>query len=100
MWFDLNPDDAGVAVVQSSTPRSYFVKDDVLKRGCPNDSAACKDRAYLTPGDVVLTGKALGRYTCAVFVGGKGATTVGWMATAALVPVDPSDRAPQELTRP
>ena len=96
VWSDLTPDAATASVVQPSAARTYFVKDDVLQHGCPNSSVACKNRAYVTAGDVVLTGPVVGNYSCAIFVGDKGATTVGWIPSTA--PADIKDRSPSDWT--
>ncbi len=34
---------------------------------CPDDSIACRGRAYVVPGDTVLTGTSNGPYVCAFF---------------------------------
>ena len=96
VWTDLVHDEAGTAVVQSAAARVYFVKDDVLQRDCPNASAACRDAAYLTPGDVVLTAPSHGRHTCAGFVGGKGAVTIGWLPSESLVAQGDGDQRPSD----
>ena len=93
-WSDLVRDAVGTAVVQSSAARVHFVKDDVLQRGCPNAGVACEGAAYLTQGDVVLTGPVQGRYTCAGFVGARGTTTIGWLPSEALVAQGNADRLP------
>ena len=45
-------------------PRTYLRSD---APPCPNDSAACRGRGYVVPGDVVLTGTTDGAYVCALF---------------------------------
>lgn len=94
VWSDLVRDEAGTAVIQSSAARVRFVKDDVLQRGCPNAGAACEGAAYLTQGDVVLTGPVEGRYTCAGFMGARGTTTMGWLPSEALVAQGDAERLP------
>lgn len=93
-WTDLVRDEAGTAVVQSSAARTHFIKEDVLQRDCPNPSAACKGAAYLTLGDVVLTGPAQGRYTYAGFVGAKETPTTDWLPSEALVAQGDADQRP------
>ncbi|MBP0494261.1 hypothetical protein [Roseomonas indoligenes] len=96
VWSDLVTEEARAAAVRPGAPRVNFVQDDVLARGCPNESAACRARAYLTPGDVVLTGPTQGAYTCAGFVGARGATTIGWMPSAALLPLPEAEQVPAD----
>lgn len=86
VWSDLVRDDPAIAVVKSTATRIYFVKDDVLASGCPNDTKRCLGPAYLTAGNVVLTGPTQGRYICAGFVGARGATTIGWLPSTAIAP--------------
>ncbi len=54
---DITP--AGVAKVIGA-PRTYL-------RSCSNETASCRGRAYVLPGDTVLTGAAEGGYVCALF---------------------------------
>ncbi|MGI4808170.1 MAG: hypothetical protein ACRYF2_08690 [Janthinobacterium lividum] len=95
-WDDLVRDEAGAATVRSTGARVYFVKDDVLHHGCPNDSAACRGAAYLMAGDAVLTGPAQGQYVCAGFVGAKGAQTIGWLPAAAMAPLPEAAQRPSD----
>ena len=95
-WPDIVQHATIAANVQSTTARTYFVKDDVMAHGCPNDGAACKDTAYLTPGDVVLIGAAQGAFTCIGFAAAKGAATIGWFPTKALAPLRPADQHPTD----
>ena len=96
IWSDLAVEEARVAAVRSGAPRVHFVQDAVLARGCPNEGAACRSGAYLTPGDVVLTGKTQGAYTCAGFLGARGAVTINWLPTAALVPLPEAEQEPAD----
>src|SRR5271157_4271796 len=43
-------------------PRTYLRSD---MPPCPDDSTACRGRAYVVPGDTVLTGTANRAYVCA-----------------------------------
>ena len=45
-------------------PRIYL-RSDIPP--CPDDSAACRGRAYVLPRDTVITGVASGPYVCALF---------------------------------
>ncbi|MCR0985065.1 hypothetical protein [Roseomonas populi] len=100
VWSDLVKEDARVAAVRPGVSRVNFVQDGTLVRGCPNEGAACRARAYLTPGDVVLTGPSHGAsggaYTCAGFVGARGAATIGCPPAAALLPLPEAEQAPAD----
>ncbi|RYH95535.1 MAG: hypothetical protein EON48_18930, partial [Acetobacteraceae bacterium] len=96
-WSDLVRDDIAIAVVQSPAARIFFVKDEQVQ-GCPNEGVACVSSAYLTPGDVVLTGSSQGRYTCAGFMGTRGTTTIGWLPSAALATAGDGERRPSDWT--
>jgi hypothetical protein len=61
-----------------------FVKRDVFQKGCPNSSAACKDKAYLVPGDEVVISGGSGDFVCASYANRKGAVTDGWLPRAAV----------------
>ena len=78
----------GVARVQGAE-RSYFLDDD---KGCPNDGAVCRTRAYVVAGDQLLTGRSRGAYVCVLYPN-RGGGTAGWMAKDRLaaqpVPVPP-----------
>ena len=50
-------------------PRAYL-RSDVAP--CPDESAACRGRAYVLPRDTVITGVANGPYVCAFFAGPRG----------------------------
>ena len=53
----------------------HFVKDG---DGCPDDTASCQMRSYVTPGDVLLTGVDNEGFTCAYFPN-HARGVVGWV---------------------
>jgi hypothetical protein len=75
-----------------AAPRAQFVKSRWEDASCPADTAACRSKAYLVPGDLALTGATRGPYTCIAYQSRdrKQIWTSGWIATAALVPVERS----------
>ena len=83
-----SPDTVRAATVGGSAPRLNFIKDASQSAGCPNSAAACQARAYVVPGDVVLTYGVVGAFTCASFTTGAGVSTSGLLPSAALSPVD------------
>jgi hypothetical protein len=50
-------------------PRTYL-RSDIPP--CPDESVACRGRAYVAPGDTVITGVATSAYVCAFFAGPAG----------------------------
>jgi hypothetical protein len=81
------------------TPRRFanigalnFVKGPDDDAACPADKDACRKKAYLVPGDVILTGGAQGAFTCASYQSfhpRKQNWTVGWLPTSFLTPLEP-----------
>lgn len=74
----------------TAKPRAYFVKSAWEDASCPADTEACQRKAYLVPGDLVLTGRRLGPYACVAYQSPrdkKQVWTNGWMLATALAPV-------------
>jgi hypothetical protein len=92
--FAFNPKTpAVIARIAATAPKTYFVRSGSENASCPADTAACRARAYLVPGDLVLAGATTGPFTCASFqsLSPKGQiTTSGWLPTASLAPVAPA----------
>lgn len=97
VFSDLLRDGAKTARVRAGAPRLHFVWDNVLVAGCPDDRPACRERAFVVPGDVVLAGPVHRGYTCAAFASVK-AVTIGWLPTAALLPIAAVPRASTDWT--
>jgi hypothetical protein len=55
--------------------RLYFLQD---LDGCPNATAACRQRAYVITGDRLVTGRSKGAYVCAYFPN-SGGGSAGWV---------------------
>lgn len=85
------------AVVSSTTPRTYFVQG-AERTGCPNDSNACRARAYAVPDDQVIVTGTPGAYACVWITNPKGVTTRNWLPTAALRMLPPAKPAPEDWT--
>ncbi|KZB99429.1 hypothetical protein AU375_04347 [Methylobacterium radiotolerans] len=70
--------------------RTAFVKDGLARAGCPDPSAACRERAYLVTADPVILGERRGAYVCAHYRGaGDDMGRSGWLPAEA-VAVEPS----------
>jgi hypothetical protein len=94
----VNWDDKRALVVQKVTahPRVNFIKspydDDFKATTCPAATEACRQKSYLVTGDLVLTGKTQGAFTCVVYqspVAKKLIWAKGWLPSSALTPVAP-----------
>jgi hypothetical protein len=84
---------AVIARVTAAVPKAYFVRNASDVASCPADTAACRGRAYLVPGDLVMAGKANGAYTCVAYQAIHSAAqgwTNGWIASASLAAVAPA----------
>lgn len=73
--------------------RVYFYGEE---EGCPGPAAKCRQKAYLVPGDEVITSRAFGEWVCAWYQPARGHETVGWLAAASLAAVETP--APTALT--
>jgi len=91
-------DDKRALVVQKVTarPRVNFIKspydDDFKAETCPAATEACRKKSSLVTGDLVLTGKTLGAFTCVDYqspLAKKQIWARGWLPSAALTPVAP-----------
>ncbi|MGB9262386.1 MAG: hypothetical protein WCB55_19895, partial [Pseudolabrys sp.] len=59
---------------------------------CPTNKDVCRKNAFLVPGDVVLTGRTQGAFTCVAYQSfhtRKQNWTTGWLPTSSLAPVEP-----------
>ena len=77
-------------------PRVNFIKspydDDFKAANCPADTKACRKKSYLVTGDLVLTGKTRGAFTCVSYQSTRATKqiwTTGWLPSKALTPVAP-----------
>jgi hypothetical protein len=90
--------DLAVTVAKvTAAPRVNFVKspydDDFSAAACPAATEACRKRAYLVTGDLVLVGRRRGDFTCVSYQSPlarkKQIRADGWLPDAALTPVAP-----------
>ncbi len=71
--------------------RVYFSSDE---EGCPGTSAKCRQKAYLVPGNEVLTSRTFGDWVCAWYQPARGSETVGWLPAHQLGVAEPAARPP------
>jgi hypothetical protein len=73
--------------------RVNFIKspydDDFKAETCPADTETCRKKSYLVTGDLVLTGRTLGAFTCISYQVKKNIWAEGWLPSTALTPVAP-----------
>jgi hypothetical protein len=76
--------------------RVNFIKspydDDFTAASCPADTDLCRRKSYLVPGDLVLTGRTRGAFTCVIYqspLAKKQVWARGWLPSSALTPVAP-----------
>ena len=75
--------------------RTAFVKDGLARAGCPDPSAACRERAYLVSADPVILGERRGAYVCAHYRGaGDDMGRTGWLPGEAVAVEPPGAVAP------
>ena len=71
--------------------RVYFYGEE---EGCPGPAAKCRRKAYLVPGDEVVTSRTFGDWVCAWYQPARGTETVGWLAADRLGAVATVENAP------
>jgi hypothetical protein len=92
---NLDADDAvALGRINKLAPRTNFVKSADIQKGCPNASAACRDKAYLVPGDEVVVIGSGDAFVCASYTGAKGQDTEGFLPRAAVTLVQNPPPAP------
>jgi hypothetical protein len=82
-----------IAGIIAGAPKVFYVKSAWEAESCPSDSEACRRKAYLVPGDLVLSGKTHGPCTCIAYQsprGKKQVWTSGWIPSVSLSVVAPS----------
>lgn len=85
-----------VSRISSTTPRTFYVKSAWEDASCPSRAIACLRKAYLVSGDLVLTSKTNGAYTCVAYQSPHDRKQVwsnGWIPSSSLAPVAPAHAA-------
>jgi hypothetical protein len=71
--------------------RVYFYGDD---EGCPAQTAKCRLKAYVVPGDELIVSRAFGDFTCAWYQPARGHETVGWIPSSQLTAAETDANPP------
>lgn len=79
--FDSEQEVRLATVKAGAAGRTHFFRDD--DKSCPVDRAACRRKAFVVPGDVVLVDRVVQGWACAWFAGAKG-STMGWIDASEL----------------
>lgn len=82
--------DLAIARVAGPAKRVYFLRNPDGRNGCPDASAACRDKAYLVLGNQVIAGPAGKDFTCVDYLGAKGSDRAGWVASSSLERLPPA----------
>lgn len=76
----------------SARPHVNFIKGSDDDAACPADKEICRKKVYLVPGDIVLSGRAHGAFTCISYQSfrtRKQSWTTGWLPTSSLTRMEP-----------
>lgn len=71
--------------------RAHFYGED---EGCPGPAEKCRQKAYVIPGDEVVTSRTFGDWVCVWYQPARGSETVGWLAAERLEAVETVENAP------
>ena len=71
--------------------RAYFYGEE---EGCPGPAAKCRQKAYVIPGDEVITSRKFGDWVCVWYQPARGSETVGWLAADRLAPLETPAKPP------
>ena len=76
--------------IDSKAPKVNFVAGPSKKTpNCPSNDAACRLKAFLTPGDEALIEASDAPFACATYVSARGTETTGLLPREAIRPVTP-----------
>lgn len=81
-------------VAPDAPARTRFHKDGYNGEGCPAATAACAEKAFVTPGDPVIVTATVNGFGCATFTGPapKAVSTIGFLELSSLA--SPSQAQP------
>jgi hypothetical protein len=89
----------GLGTIKPGEARVPFVASASGCKDCPGPDLACREKAFLVPGNTVILGATVPGFVCATYVGQKGAVRAGWLPEAAVTRVPaPPVPAPRDWT--
>ncbi|AVO45558.1 hypothetical protein [Phreatobacter cathodiphilus] len=77
------------AVVRNDGTRLSYVKNAQDQAGCPAAGEACRERAYLVPGNAIIVAKRHEGFRCAIYLATNGQSRTGWLPEAGLMTLPP-----------
>jgi hypothetical protein len=80
-----------VGHISPEATRVHFVKDGYTQHGCPDQTPACADKAYLVPGDRLIIIKRRDAFICAIYLNTKTTPRIGWL---------PADAVAYDMAKP
>ncbi|SFU33273.1 hypothetical protein SAMN02799631_00183 [Methylobacterium sp. 174MFSha1.1] len=88
-----------LGTIKPGEARVPFVQGASGRKGCPGADPACREKAFLVPGNTVILGGTVPGFVCATYVGQKGAVRAGWLPENAVArePTPPAP-APKDWT--
>lgn len=91
---DRNVPSISAGTIRDTAPKTYFLKSGDGKLHCPGNTDECSTKAFVMPGDVVLTGPEQNGFLCTTFTNLRGVETTGWLPASSVAPL-PGPFAPQ-----
>lgn len=79
------------ALVRNDGARLNFVKNATDAPNCPSAAEACRERAYLVPGNGVIAGRRHEGFRCSIYVGSTGQVRAGWLPETGLITLPPAN---------
>lgn len=73
------------ALVRNEGARLNYVKNATDQAGCPSADEACRERAYLVPGNAVIAGRRREGFRCAMYLASNGQARTGWLPETGLI---------------
>ncbi|MFH6782999.1 MULTISPECIES: hypothetical protein [Methylobacterium] len=73
-----------LGTVKAGEARVPFVQGASARKGCPGPDPACREKAFVVPGNTVILGGTTPGFVCATYVGQKGAVRSGWLPEGAV----------------
>jgi hypothetical protein len=78
------------ALVRNDGPRLHFVRNAEGRTDCPALTEACRERAYLVPGNGVIVGPEANGFRCAIYLATNGQSRAGWLPATGLILLPPA----------
>jgi len=77
------------AIVRNDGPRLHFLRNAQDQAGCPEAGEACRERAYLVPGNEIIVGRRHQGLRCAIYLASNGQSRTGWLPETGVMTLPP-----------